>query len=586
MTRGSDPARRHGLAALICSLAAAGVLAAAAVESPVADAAMRGQLDTVRALIAQHADVNAPQGDGMTALHWAARRGDLLMTTTLLDAGALENPTTRLGAYSPLHLASERGHVEVIAALLDAGANPRTATTSGGATPLHFVAAAGNAEAVALLVDRGADPNAREAVRAQTPLMFAAAANRTAAIRALVERGADVGLTSVAIDINVRNAADRADEQRRDARRAAARANNTAARGMGPGSPAGGVQPDAYSAGGAGARPANDEAPAGYAALVGGHGGLTALLHAVREGHFESTSALLDLGANINQVSAGDRTSPILIAIINGHFDLALRLLERGADPTLASDAGATPLYAALNLHWAPKSRYPQPSAYQQQRATYMDVMRTLLEAGVDPNVRLTRHLWYMSFNFDLLSVDTAGATPFWRAAYATDVEAMRLLARYGADPNIPTQKTGDRRRAGDKDPSGLPPVPVGGPGAYPLHAASGLGYGEGYAANAHRHVPDGWLPAVRYLVEELGADVNARDQNGYSPVHHAAARGDDALIGYLVSKGADVTLVSRRGQTTADMANGPVQRVQPFPDTVALLERLGSRNNHRCLSC
>jgi ankyrin repeat protein len=320
--------------------------------------------------------------------------------------------------------------------------------------------------------------------------------------------------------------------------------------------------------------------------MVGGHGGLTALLHAAREGHLDAVTLLLDRGADVNAVSAGDHTSPMLMAMINGHFDLALSLLPRGADVQLASDAGATPLYAALNLHWAPKSRYPQPAAQRQQRATYLEVMRTLLEAGADPNARLTKHLWYMSFNFDLLQVDTAGASPFWRAAYATDVEAMRLLVSYGADPAIPTVKLADRRPARGNDPSGLPPVPTGGAGVFPIHAASGVGYGEGYAANSHRHVPDGWVPAVRYLVEEMGADVNARDQNGYTPLHHAAARGDNALIEYLVSKGADVTLVSRRNQTTADMANGPVQRVQPFPATVALLERLGSKNNHRCLSC
>ena len=98
--------------------------------------------------------------------------------------------------------------------------------------------------------------------------------------------------------------------------------------------------------------------------------------------------------------------------------------------------------------------------------------------------------------------------------------------------------------------------------------------------------MPDGWLPAVRYLVEVIGADVNERDHNGYSPVHHAAARGDNELILYLVGKGADVTLVSRKGQTTADMANGPYQRTQPYPETVALLEGLGSKNNHNCVSC
>ena len=90
----------------------------------------------------------------------------------------------------------------------------------------------------------------------------------------------------------------------------------------------------------------------------------------------------------------------------------------------------------------------------------------------------------------------------------------------------------------------------------------------------------------MRYLVEELGADVNARDHNGYTAMHHAAARGDDELIRYLVEKGGDVTVVSRRGQTTVDMANGPVQRISPFPETIQLLESLGSKNNNNCVSC
>jgi ankyrin repeat protein len=120
----------------------------------------------------------------------------------------------------------------------------------------------------------------------------------------------------------------------------------------------------------------------------------------------------------------------------------------------------------------------------------------------------------------------------------------------------------------------------------FPIHAATGVGYGEGYAANAHQHAPDAWLASAKYLIEELGVDVNARDHNGYNAIHHAAARGDNTLILYLVSKGGDVKAVSRRGQTTADMANGPVQRVTPFLETVALLEKLGAKNNHRCRSC
>jgi ankyrin repeat protein len=128
--------------------------------------------------------------------------------------------------------------------------------------------------------------------------------------------------------------------------------------------------------------------------------------------------------------------------------------------------------------------------------------------------------------------------------------------------------------------------VPIGGPAVTPLQAAAGVGYGEGFAANSHHHAPNGWMPAIRYLVEEIGTDVNARDHEGNTVLHHAAARGDNEMILYLVSKGADVKAVNRAGETTADMANGPVQRIQPFPETIALLEKLGAKNNHKCKSC
>ena len=120
----------------------------------------------------------------------------------------------------------------------------------------------------------------------------------------------------------------------------------------------------------------------------------------------------------------------------------------------------------------------------------------------------------------------------------------------------------------------------------FPLHAAAGSEYGEGFAGNAHRHAPDAWLATVKYLVEELGMDVNSRDNDGYTPMHHAAARGDNELILWMVSKGADVTATSRNGFSTADMANGPQPRITPMPATVALLESLGSKNNNRCASC
>jgi len=391
------------------------------------------------------------------------------------------------------------------------------------------------------------------------------------------------------VDISARNREDSAESRTRNARIAAIqkqRAAERVAEGLAPisGAPRA-ARPAADSDAG------NEPEPLGYADLVGAHGGLTALLLAARDGHAETALALVDVGADINQVSAADRTSPLLMATINGHYDLAKQILDRGGDVRLVSDAGATPLYGVLNMQWAPKARHPQPAHYMQQRIDYLALAEAFLKAGVDVNARLSKSLWYTTYNRDLLGVDRTGATAFWLAAYTLDLPAMNLLLRHGADPHIRTAKVPERYEEGGPDPnapdkSGVPPVPWGGPAVAPVHAASGVGYGLGFAGNTHRHVPDGWVPAVRFLVEELGADVNARDHNGYTPMHHAAARGDNDLIRYLVSKGADPKAVARSGQTTIDMANGPVQRIQPFPETIALLESLGAVNNHRCVSC
>jgi ankyrin repeat protein len=540
-------------------------------------------------------------GDGSTALHDAAEVGDVELVRALLAAGADVDPTTRLGAYTPLHLAAAGARSDVVRELLDAGADPNATTETGDVVALHFAAAAGDVASIRALLDAGADVNLRESARGQTPLIFAASRGRVDAVRALIDAGADIEAATYVADMSeVQAATARASRVRREVLDSLAeaagvdrvsfrptpaqvelsirRANEVAPATMvDPEEVPEYVDPDVGDGGGS-----------GFTSLVGGQGGLTPLLHATREGHVETVMALLDAGADIDRVSLGDHTSPILIATINGHYDLALDLLNLGADPNLASDAGTTPLYAAINTFWAPKARYPQQRAYEQQEADYLDVMRELLEAGADPNARTTKHLWYMGYTFDQLDVNTGGSTPFWRAAYATDVPAMELLFGYGADPNIGTLVTRDgrAREDGSLDPSGQPPVKVGDTGVLPIHAASGVGYGEGYAGNAHRHVEGGWVPAVRYLVEVHGADVNARDLNGYTPLHHAAARGDNDLIEYLVTKGADPMAVSRRGQTTVDMANGPVQRISPFPETIALLEGLGAVNNHNCQSC
>ena len=546
-----------------------------AAESPIADAASRGDREAVKALLKEAADVNAAQGDGMTALHWAAMNGDLELAEMLIVAGANTRATTRLGSYTPLYLASQHGHGSVISALVKAGSDVKSGTPNG-TTPLMVAAAAGKVDAVQALIDAGADVNSKDGVRAQTPIMYAAAANRAAVIELLASKGADLKATSKVSDL-------------------ANLSREGAGFGGNPQVPAGGAPGQGGQPAPAARRAPTPGVDRNYQLneLIVAQGGLTPLLYAVRQGYQESADALLNAGADLNQPSAGDGTTPLLMAVINGHFDLAKSLLDKGANPNTPGANGVTPLYGVLNVEWAPKALYPQPRAHMQQQTGYLDLLTQLLDKGADPNARLKMKVWYSGYSFDLSGVDEIGASVFWRAAYASDVAAMRLLVAAGADPNVPTMKPAGRARFGDMletrevvDLSGLPAVPVGGPSVTPLHAAAGVGYGEGFGANSHRFAPSGMLAAVKYLVEELGADVNAADHEGNTALHHAAARGDNEMILYLVSKGANVKAVDREGRTTVDMANGPVQRIQPFPETIALLEKLGAKNNQKCISC
>ena len=567
------------------------LVAATPDESPVADAAQRGEAEEIRNLLRQGADPSAAQPDGMTALHWSALNDQLDIVETLIFAGATLQPATRVGGYTPLHLASRAGNADVVAALLDAGANPDILTGTGAAS-LHFAAEADALEVVNALVGHGADVNVRDGYSSRTPAMFAAARNSAGALQALLDAGADPDLVSDTRDFSEIEAADREERTRRQRIREAEKDPE-------PEEEPGAQRPGQGRGGFPGAGQGNEpEIPPGGPKVlssieqIGIQGGFSPLHYAVRNGHAEAMRVLVDGGADINLPSA-DQSSPLLLATINGNYDLARTLLEAGADPNLLSDDGAGPLFAALNIEWSLRTWYPQPQAFRQQETDYLELMQLLLDAGADPNARTATHIWYAAYNAGRMGVDFAGATPFWRAAYAADVQAMRLLLDNGADPNIWTYNLINPRRFNfrrpgepEEDPSGLEPVPHGGPGVHPLHAASGVGFGTSRVAQTHRHVPDGWLPAVRFLVDEVGIDPNIRDKDGFAPIHHAAARGDNETILFLVERGADITLLSRRGHTVADMANSPEQRAQPHPPTVAMLEKLGSKNNHNCRSC
>jgi ankyrin repeat protein len=334
-------------------------------------------------------------------------------------------------------------------------------------------------------------------------------------------------------------------------------------------------------------------APPMWETWVGRMGGFTALLHAAREGRVAAAEALLDGGADIDQVS-GNGTSPLVMALLNGQFDLAMMLIRRGADPDIANDTeGVSPLFAVLQTRWSGLyTDQPQPRAQDGQATSYLQVLEALLEAGADPNPRLKQHLWYFEFTTgSRLGLDIKGATPFWRAAFAQDVDAMRMLVKHGADPLIPTIwpelgmrfiRQEDGRNGED---SGQPPFPEGSPNVYPLHAAAGGGW-LGVGAYMVNSVPNNFLNAVKYMVEELGADVNMRDSWEYVPLHYAAVRGGNDLVRYLVEKGADVKAISRLGQSTADLArggNGGYFLRPAYPETVELLQSLGSEL--KCMS-
>ncbi len=638
-------------------LALAGGVVYAAANSSVLDVARAGDVAGLKERLRAGGDVNAAQGDGFTALHWAAKSGHPQIAEVLLAAGADLAATTRLGNHMPLHVAAAAGQAEVARVLLDAGA-PVAAATETGALAIHFAAAAGSPETLRVLVEHGADVSSVEPQWGQTPLMFAAAAGRPEAVTELLGLGADPSVTAHVLDIASRSELDLAarrarqaridrergsagviydprerDRRRREAARKlrAATAKAEAEKGRtedeepdladltakekaeaeakareqaekdehaeAHGHPEDELKKEEEKKAEAPRRNARrgrrGPSPVRYPELVGTHGGLTALLLAARDGHLDTAVALVDGGADVNQRAEGHRTSPLLMAALNGHYDLGMELLERGADPNLKNVSGGNPLYGAVNARWISQPFHPQPADHLRQATSHVEFMEALLDAGADVNARLDRKQWYSTYNTDQLGVDRAGATAFWRAAYALDIPAMRMLVERGADPGIPTKKVAERRYSTSildedqpEDPSGLPPVPFGGPGVYPIHAAAGVGYGLGLAANSHRHAPEAWMPAVKYLVEELGADPDARDHNGYSVIHHAASRGDNEMIEYLISKGADPLAVARTGQTTVDLANGPVQRISPFPETIALLEGYGAKNNNRCVGC
>ena len=189
-SRSSQSSYKHMFGRIVFNgllLAISFVSASASSDTRVVDAAMEGDREAVRSLLKRKANVNGAQGDGMTALHWAAYRDDVEMMKLLLAAGANVHAVTRVGAIPPLLLACANGNPAALELLLKAGANPNS-TNANGTTALMIAAASGNSDAVKLL-DEGADANMRGRAWANSAHVCASL-NRAAVIKLLLARGA------------------------------------------------------------------------------------------------------------------------------------------------------------------------------------------------------------------------------------------------------------------------------------------------------------------------------------------------------------------------------------------------------------
>jgi ankyrin repeat protein len=360
----------------------------AATPPEVADAAANNNREAIRALLVRHADVNAPQADGTTALHWAARWDDLEAADLLLHAGADPKAANRDGA-TPMFLATQNGNAAMVEKLLKAGVDPNAPVLSHGETALMMAARTGNPAAVKVLLDHGAKPNTKDDLRGTTAAMWAAEQGHAAVIQLLAEHGADLSATSTSLTPIRR-------------------------RGLGfaPLSAAG------AKAGGAPAPP---------------KGGLTALLFAVREGETDCVKVLLKAArVDVNQTSI-DGSTPLLVAVQNGFYDIAAFLIDHGANPNLANSKGWTPLYLAVKIRNQETTALPAPST-----DGVLDLITTLLDHGANPNVQI-KAATEIHQGMTALWLKEEGATPLLRAALCGDLTVVKLLIAHGADPLTPT---------------------------------------------------------------------------------------------------------------------------------------------------
>lgn len=474
--------RRIGSASLVTLLAVG--LPAAMAGSSLADAAEALDAVRVTSLLDAGSDPDLTQPDGTTALHWAAYHAHEGMARELLQSGTDVNASNRYGV-SPLSLACTGGPPGLVRLLLDAGADPNAAL-AGGETVLMTAAHTGDVESVKALLDAGADPNATER-NAQTALMWASAEGHADVVQALIDAGAD---PNAALD-----------------------------------------------------------------------SGFNALFFAVREGRTAVVRTLLDpaVGFDVNESLqrkgrpqyqyADSGMSPLILAIENGHFELAVALVEAGADPN-DERTGYTPLHTITWVRKPKNSDYgSDPAPEGSGNLSSLQFVRTLVAMGADVNARLA------SGKHQAPKINIQGATPFLFAADKADVPLMKVLLDLGADPFLPNVEN-----------------------TTPLMAAAGLGT----TAPLEEAGTEDEAFAATTLLLDLGANIDAVDENGETVMHGAAYGSFPSVIQLLADRGADPDLwkrPNRHGWTPLFIAEGyRPGNFKPAPLAIAAVERLMAR--------
>jgi ankyrin repeat protein len=436
-------------------------VAAHAATADVADAAKRGDRAAVQAALARKADVNLAQPDGTTALHWAVERDDLELTDMLLRAGARVTSRTREGV-TPLQLAAINGSARMIDRLVKAGADPKAPLTAGGDTALMMAARTGKTDALRVLLESGSEVNAKESWGGTTALMWAVAEGHADAARMLIAGGADVNARSAYV----------------------AAANGRGFEGRTPNTNRTDTKAEEFAS-----------------------GWLTPLMFAARDGRVDLARILVGAGADVN-AGAGDGKTALALAIFNGNYEVASFLVERKADVNQADAQRFTPLFWAVDR----RNMETAPNFPWMVTADPMPLIRALLDAGADPNAIVNNT---PRARMREGSPRIVFATALMRAAFAADLELVKLLLARGADPKV-ISKDGETI----------------------VSAASGLAFIHGY----HRGRPPAERLQVVKLFVELGNDVNQADDYGITPLMAAGNYGDVPIIQYLIDAGADLS--------------------------------------------